>query len=51
LLFGWDVFASTTVDFLFKVWLSIFLFINCLQIWVWIRNAYMRVRVPKALAR
>jgi hypothetical protein len=50
-LIGWDIFASYRVDFFFKAWLSIFLFINCLQIWVWIRNAYTRVRVPKALAR
>ena len=50
-LVSWDIFASTRVDFLFKTWLSIFLLINCLQIWVWIRNAYTRVRVPKALAR
>jgi hypothetical protein len=50
-LAGSDIFALNGVDFLFKVWLSVFLFINCLQIWVWVRNAYTRVRVPKALAR
>lgn len=50
-LVGWDIFASTTVDFLFKVWLSIFLLVNCLQIWVWLRNAATRVRVPRNLVR
>jgi hypothetical protein len=48
-LVGWDIFASARVDFLFKVWLSVFLLVNCLQIWVSARNAYTRVRVPKAL--
>lgn len=50
-LVAWDIFASIRVDFLFKTWLSIFSFINCLQIWVWARNEYTRVRIPKALAR
>lgn len=50
-LVGWDIFASTAVDLLFKTWLSIFVLVNCLQIWVWVRNALTRVRVPKALVR
>lgn len=50
-LIGWDIFASTRVDFLFKVWLTVFLLVNCIQIWIWVRNAYTRVRVPKALTR
>jgi hypothetical protein len=48
---GWDIFASTAVDFFFKAWLSIFLFVNCLQIWVWLRNAATRVRIPRNLVR
>jgi hypothetical protein len=50
-LVGWDIFASTAVDFFFKAWLSIFLFVNCLQIWVWLRNAATRVRIPRNLVR
>jgi hypothetical protein len=30
--FGWDIFAARPVDLAFKAWLSIFLFINTLQI-------------------
>lgn len=50
-LVGWDIFASSTVDFFFKVWLSVFLLVNGIQIWLWVRKAVTRVRVPKTLAR
>ncbi len=50
-LVGWDIFAAPLVDLLFKTWLSVFLLVNVIQIWIWTRNALMRVRVPKTLVR
>jgi hypothetical protein len=50
-LVGWDIFASGIVDLLFKIWLSVFLLVNGIQIWLWVRNAVTRVRVPKTLMR
>jgi hypothetical protein len=49
-LFGWDIFASTTTDFFFKAWLSIFLVVNGLVILGYVRRYLARVRVPTALA-
>ena len=50
-LVGWDIFAADLVDFLFKTWLSVFLLVNVIQIWIWTRNALTRVRVPKTLVQ
>jgi hypothetical protein len=47
----WDIFASVFTDALFKAWLSIFLLVNCLQIYTEIRRALARVRVPKTLTQ
>lgn len=47
----WDIFASGVTDFFFKAWLSIFILVNCLQIWGWIRRALTRVRLPRDLSR
>jgi hypothetical protein len=49
-LFAWRIFAHGTTDALFKAWLLIFLFVNTIQIVVWIRRAVTRVRMPKTLA-
>ena len=48
-LLGWDIFASPTTDVLFKAWLSIFLLVNSIVIVVFIRRAFMRVRIPHSL--
>lgn len=46
-LFGWGIFASDTTDTVFKVWLFVFLLVNCLLIGGWIRRLMARVRIPK----
>lgn len=48
-LIGWDIFASPTVDFIFKAWLSIFVLVNGIVIVVFLRRALTRVHVPKTL--
>jgi hypothetical protein len=45
-VFGWTLFASAMTDALFKAWLAVYLVINVIQIVVWIRRAFLRVRVP-----
>ncbi len=46
--FAGHIFGAPRVDALFKGWLTIFLLINTLQIAVWLRRAFARVRVPAA---
>lgn len=46
-LFGWDIFASGVTDTVFKVWLFVFLLINCLQIGGRMRRVMARVRIPE----
>jgi hypothetical protein len=50
-VFGWRIFAHEMTDALFKAWLLIFLFVNTIQIVVWIRRAVTRVRIPKSLGQ
>ena len=49
-VFGGRIFAHLTADALFKAWLLIFLFVNTIQILMWILRAATRVRIPKTLA-
>jgi hypothetical protein len=49
-VFGWHIFASPMADALLKAWLLIYLLINAIQIVVWTRRAFTRVRVPTTLA-
>lgn len=46
-LFRWDIFASDVADMVLKVWLFVFLLVNCLLIGGWIRRLMARVRIPK----
>lgn len=46
-IFGWDIFASDLTDAAFKLWLFVFLLINCLLIGGRIRRLMARVRIPK----
>jgi hypothetical protein len=48
-VFGWHIFAHPVSDLLFKAWLLVFLVINTIQIFVWVRRAVTRVRIPKNL--
>ena len=48
-VFSGRIFAHVITDALFKVWLLIFLFVNTIQILVWIWRAATRVRIPKTL--
>ena len=50
-VFGGRIFAYPATDALFKAWLLVFLLVNTLQIFVWIRRAATRVRVPESFAR
>lgn len=50
-LFGWDIFASDVTDAVFKVWLFVFLLVNCVLIGAWIRRLMTRVRIPEAFSR
>jgi hypothetical protein len=47
-LLGWDIFASPTTDVLFKAWLSIFVLVNSIVLVVFMRRAFMRIRIPTA---
>jgi hypothetical protein len=49
-MFGSAIFASPLTNLAFKVWLSIFLLVNTIQIVIWIRRRLTRVRPPAALA-
>ena len=49
-VFSGRIFAHVITDALFKAWLLIFLLVNTIQIFVWIRRAATRVRIPKTLA-
>ena len=50
-LLGWKIFSSVPADVLFKLWLSIFVLVNCLQIFGGIRRTLTRIRVPNDLAK
>jgi hypothetical protein len=50
-LFGWEIFASDLTDTAFKVWLFVFLLVNCLLIGGWMRRFMARVRIPKQYAQ
>lgn len=45
-LIGWKIFTLELTNVLFKFWLSIFVLVNALQIYGFIRRAMMRVHVP-----
>jgi hypothetical protein len=49
-MFSGRIFTHVLTDALFKAWLLIFLLVNTIQIFVWIRRAATRVRIPKTLA-
>lgn len=49
-LVGWQIFAHDLTNLVFKAWLAVFLLVNCVQIWAWIRRTTTRVRVPSNLA-
>jgi hypothetical protein len=49
-LFGWRIFADSTTDALFKVWLLVFTLVNAIQLIAWMRRASLRVRTPRGLA-
>ena len=45
-LVGWDIFAAPRRS-LVQDLAVVFLLVNIIQIWIWTRNALMRVRVPR----
>jgi hypothetical protein len=49
-VFAWDIFAVPAVDALFKAWVMIYLFVNVIQMVLWVRHLVTRVRVPTSLS-
>ena len=48
-LFGWQIFANGITNALFKTWLAVFVFVNAIQLIVWMRRESLKVRAPAAL--